>query len=192
VAYSPDGKLVASGAKDWSVRLWEPATGKEVRTILPGENRNHVFVEGVTFSPDSKHVAAVGDPDTVTVWEAATGKEVWNTEGKGIQPSGRGHFGVAFSPDGKRLAVGSENGSVKVWDTTTWAPLPALKGHLRKVLSVAFSPDGFLLASGGQDGTVRLWLAATGQELQGCRGAAGVWPSAPTAEKWSRRAATTR
>ncbi len=170
VAFSPDGKMLASGCSDWAVRLWDPATGKEVRTIMPGEGRNHPFVEAVAFSPDGKHVASVGDTDTVAVWETATGKDVWHSEGKGLDPPGRGVFAVAFSPDGKRLATGRENGTVKVWDAKTGKPLPMLQGHQGAVHGVAFSPDGMLLATASDDGTVRLWYPPTGQEVRRYQG----------------------
>ncbi|MFB7474461.1 trypsin-like peptidase domain-containing protein [Kitasatospora sp. NPDC056184] len=156
VAFSPDGKTLATAGDDESVSLWDVATGKAL-TSLAGHT-DAVF--SVAFSPDGKTLASASFDQTVRLWDVATGKERAMLNGHaGVV------FSVAFSPDGKTLASAGGDKSVRLWDAATGAALAQLTGHDGSVFSVAFSPDGKTLASGGDDTTVRLWDVATGATL---------------------------
>jgi WD40 repeat protein len=154
VAFSPDGKRIASGSGDDSVKVWN-ATSGEVSLTLKGHT-NHVT--SVAFSPDGKRIASGSWDDTVKVWNATSGEASLTLKGHtGIVTS------VAFSPDSKRIASGSEDKTVKVWDATSGEVSLTLKGHTNLVEGVAFSPDGKRIASGSLDHTIKVWDAASGE-----------------------------
>jgi WD40 repeat protein len=161
VAFSPDGRTLATGSDDGAVQLWEVETGRKIRALRGHSN----WVSSVAFSPDG-HTLATGSADrSVRLWEAATGHEIAVL---------RGHtdrvLSAAFSPDGRTLATGSEDQTARLWEVATGREIRALRGHESWVSSVAFSPDGHSLATGSADKSVRLWAAATGHEIAVLRG----------------------
>jgi WD40 repeat protein/serine/threonine protein kinase len=147
LAFSPDGKLLATGCHDDSVHLWDIATRREMCT-LEGHTGGVIYV---AFAPDGKTLASGSWDSTVRLWDVARRNEITTF---------RGHTGevkcLAFSPDGETLASGGTDSSVRLWDTVSKQGLPTLRGPGVN-LALAFSPDGKRFATGGSDGTVRVW-----------------------------------
>src|SRR5262249_52333547 len=148
VAFSPDGKLLASGGWDDTVRLWDVATGNQLRKI----DAHKAMVGRVIFSPDGKVLASRGALDnSVKLWDPATGTLLHKfVVLPNISPCTYNHAtALAFAPDGKTLATTARNQLV-FFDVATGAELKRLPSHVYGI-TVAYSPDGKLLATGGVD-----------------------------------------
>ncbi|OCK76219.1 NACHT and WD40 domain protein [Lepidopterella palustris CBS 459.81] len=165
VAFSPDGKQLASASWDETVRLWDAATGAALES-LEGHSS---YVRAVAFSPDSKQLASASDDKNVRLWDTATGAALQTLKGHND-----GVSAVAFSPNGKQLASASGK-TIKFWNSVTGDMLQTLKGHRDGVSAIAFSPNGKQLASASWDETVRLWDSATGAALQTFEGHTGAF-----------------
>jgi RNA polymerase sigma factor (sigma-70 family) len=164
LAFSPDGRWIASGGYDGCVRLWDAATGRALHT-MPGHGRE---VTSVVFSPDGKVLASASDDHTIRLWDPATGKD--------HQPR-QGHHGsvraIAISPDGK-FAAACCAGAVHLWSLDSAERLHEFRGHTGGIYSVAFSADGRNVASTGADETIRIWDVAKGHEVRQLRGHGGA------------------
>jgi eukaryotic-like serine/threonine-protein kinase len=174
VVFAPDGKRAVSGSGwprgDGTVRLWDVASGKEVRRFqaddpLPvtraGPNERAGEVYAVAIAPDGKRIASAGVNGVVIVWDARTGNEVRRLTGHTATI-----YCLAFSPDGKHLLGAGRDKLVRLWDVTTGKQVHQFAGHTEAVRDVSFAPDGTTFVSAGEDRCVRMWDVRTGRKLR--------------------------
>lgn len=155
VAASADGRLMASGSQDKTVKVWDLSKEEEVLTF----SRHSGPVYCVNFSPDGKWIASAGEDKSILIWDLQSGR---------VHLTLAGHSGavrdLAFSKDGKWLASASTDKTLIIWDAASGKVARTFRGHEDSVNTTAFSPDGKWLASAGSDEAVKLWNVAEGTE----------------------------
>jgi len=157
VAFSQDGKLIASGGReDKTIKVWNAISGEEIISLAMPESS----VMSIVFSPDNKHIVSGNWEGTLDLWDLSS-----DAEPMIIGRDGPPIASVAFSPDGKRFISGGYDRTVRIWDAANGSEIMTLHGHGDLVTSVTFMPDGKRIISGGREGTIKLWDSTTGTEL---------------------------
>lgn len=168
VAVSPNGRLALSGGDDHTLKLWEIATGREVRTFV-GHTKS---VCAVAFSPDGQRVLSGGGlyDGSIKLWDVTTGREIRTFSGHT-----NAVCTVAFSPDGQRVLSGAQgtDPTLRIWEVGTGQEIRKFSGHKDSVNTAVFTKDGKWVLSGGDDQVLRLWDVATGREVRTFEGHEG-------------------
>ena len=163
VVFSPDGKTLASGSKDTTIKLWSVDKGECFRTL----SGHSIYIWSVAFSPDGKTLTSGSSDCTIKFWSVDSGECLRTLDVLRYASS------IVFSPDGKTLASGCGDTTIKLWSADKGECLRTLSGHFTDVLSVAYSPDGKTLASGSADKTIKLWSVDSGECLRTFSGHSG-------------------
>ncbi|MBI5477642.1 MAG: protein kinase [Deltaproteobacteria bacterium] len=164
VAFSADGRRLASAGRDRTIGIWEVAAGTRLATLTAHGDTVH----SVRFSPDGALLASGGYDRRAFVWDLATGK---------VHRALEGHrdwvVRVAFSPDGSTVATASQDRKVRFFGARDGRPTGPVLDHPDGVMGAAFAPTGGLLATGCFDGKVRLWDPRSGTLLRTLAGHRG-------------------
>ncbi|WP_251091385.1 helix-turn-helix domain-containing protein [Streptomyces sp. Caat 7-52] len=164
VAFSPNGRTLATGGTDTKVRL-RRADGGGTPVVLSGHTG---AVAAVAFGPDGRTLASGSADGSVRIWDVRTG-----TTAVRLSAQAGAVTAVAFSPDGTKLATGFEDGTARLWNAWTGRALATFTGHTGRVSGVTFSPDGRTLLTGSWDDTARLWNLHTHRSADVLRGHRG-------------------
>jgi WD40 repeat protein/transcriptional regulator with XRE-family HTH domain len=155
VAYSPDGKRIATTGGDKTAKIWDANTGELLMTLTGHADE----VTAISFSPDGRRVATSSDDQTVKIWDSNNGQLLSTLAGHNDRVNG-----IEFSSDGTRLITASNDKTAIIWEIATGKELLSLTDSNGAVGDVAFSPDGKRVATIA-DGMVRVWDAGSGKEL---------------------------
>jgi general transcriptional corepressor TUP1 len=162
VCINPERTLVAAGAEDAIIRVWNLETGQLVHRLFQHEQDIYSLV----FSPDGSLLASGSGDKSVKVWDSKSGRCLFTLGADEVGPKD-GVTSVDISPDGRLIAAASLDRIIRVWDLSTGYFLERYEGHADSIYSVTFSRDGKSLASGSWDKTIKLW------DLDGRRGQRG-------------------
>ena len=154
--FSPNGKLLISGATSGVVKLWEVSSGY----LLAELERHANMVTTATFSPNGKAIATCSFDKRMRLWDVQTKKKLWD-----IEAHDKAINGLAFSPDGALIASVSYDKKLKLWNAQSGQLLQTFVGHQGDVKSVDFSADGQLLLTASADKTMRIWDIDTGETV---------------------------
>ena len=161
--FAPSGREIATGSDDHTVRIWDVASGREIRQIKADD-----AVESVSYSHDGTMIAAGTRSASIQIWDAATGRRgitIKPVEATGTMGNTLQDIVVSFSPRGSDL-LGAWHNTAQVWDALTGKEVRRFVGHTYPIRAASYSPDGRTVLTGGNDKTARLWDVATGVELK--------------------------
>jgi WD40 repeat protein len=154
VAFSPDGRALASAGADKILRIWDAQTGRLIRTLIGHADT----IWSIAFAPNGRTLASASADKTVRLWNPWSGRPL-----RSIDNNIEAMTSVAFSPDGVSLATAGQSGITRLSDPETGELQQTLTGNNMSVWAIAFSPDSRTVATGSGDWTVKFWNARSGE-----------------------------
>jgi WD40 repeat protein len=170
LAFSPDGRLLATASWDKVILLWD-LQSKTLSRLLRGHDDS---VTTAKFSPDGQRLASSSKDGTIRLWDTAT----WASHPLKFEGASQNKIvrEVAFSPDGRLLVAADDDGMIRAWEIADGRLVHVGRAHANKIQGLAFSPDGTLVASASEDTTIKLWRTADWTEARVLAGhTKGVW-----------------
>jgi small GTP-binding protein len=158
IAWSPDGRMLASPSQDKTIRLWDAESGECLRTL----NEHAGAVHCVAFDPEGRTLASGGEGGMVYLWEVASGGVLHTLHRPEDDRDDAGAFGVGFAPVGRTLAIGTLTGSVNLWSADSHDELKFLDGCPNSAVTVSFDASGRWLAA-GSEGSIVQWATVSGK-----------------------------
>ena len=158
MAYSPDGRRLASASFDHKVKIWDPSTGQETLT-LHGHTDTAI---AVAFSPDGQRLASASEDGTIRIWDASPIEDPPARELLTLTGHTDVVRAVAYSRDGRLIASSGDDAIIRIWDADNGRSVRFFRGHNVSVRGLAFSPDGRRIASADRGRTIRVWDLETG------------------------------
>jgi serine/threonine protein kinase len=156
VVVSADGQTLVSASADKTIKIWNIATGQEIRTL-----RGHSsFVNYVAISPDGQTLISGSADNTIKIWNLSTGQQIRTLVGHSSSVND-----LVISHDGQTLISGGADNTIKIWNLSNGKEIRTLRGHSSFINDLAISPDGQIGISGSADKTIKTWNLATGQEI---------------------------
>ncbi len=162
IAFSPDGRCLASADDSGTLKLWDTGTGEEVPAFADADQPTAALTS-LAFSPDGRRLAVAGLDLSITLWDASSlgdRRVVRRTPLYTLQHPSPAYI-LRFSPDSRTLAAGYADRQVLLWDPAKRTVRRRLRGHADAVRGLAFSPAGWRLVSASEDGTIKVWDATT-------------------------------
>ncbi len=161
LAFSPDGRRLASGSWDHTIKIWNVHSGLLLQTLQGHKD----LVLSIAFSPNGLLLASSSADSTIKLWDVNTGELLQTLTEKGLN-TGAWISSLAFSPDGQKLAAEGNDNSIKLLNLSNGSLLRTFLGHENVINSLQFSPDGLFIASASADGSIKLWEVNSGHLLQ--------------------------
>lgn len=170
LAFSPDGRLLATASWDKVILLWDLQT-KTLSRLLRGHENS---VTTVKFSPDGRRLASSSKDGTIRLWDTTT----WTSHPLKFEEAWQNKIvrEIAFSPDGRQLVAADDDGMIRAWKIEDGRLIYVGRAHANKIQGLAFSPDGTLVATASEDTTIKLWRVEDWSEARVLVGhTKGVW-----------------
>jgi telomerase protein component 1 len=156
VAFSPNGKYLASASRDCTIRLYKGETGQYITTL----SGHHDWINCIAFAPDSRHLVSSAWDYNLKVWDVRKGKEACTLKGHVLSVEGCG-----FSQDGRMVVSCGYDATIRVWDSVAGTEITSLTGHTQRINGMGLAHDGRTAATVSDDGTLKVWDYMSGSEI---------------------------